>query len=188
MAPGFAEALSAHISFSFSQRPHRAPSAHFWSSFLPDSLLFINLPCEFQPPLEPQTLITVASVQLDCSASLGLHLCALVTNVSPGRGLEWLWGSCRSSFMNHSPSPPTVQILETVVSCILFSFAVEFGGELVIYQLIHRSRKCKVSSSLSKTISTRRVSQIDSSCIMSHIHVHLQPLITLFPFAALSTC
>lgn len=53
--------------------------------------------------------------------------------------------------MIHSPAPPSVQGLKTVVSCILSSFTVEFGGELVLHQLLHHGQKCKVSTSLPKT-------------------------------------
>lgn len=53
--------------------------------------------------------------------------------------------------MMRSPAPPPVQGLKTVVSCILSSFTVEFGGELVLHQLLHHGQKCEVSTFLPKT-------------------------------------
>lgn len=71
-----------------SQRHPGGPSAHFWNSFL-CTILFVILPCGFQPPQKSRPW-SLSAVQRAGVLPLERLLCALLQKASPGGALERL--------------------------------------------------------------------------------------------------
>lgn len=97
-------------SLVFSQRPQGAPLPISGVVFLHNCLLFVILPCQFQLPQKPWTLITVSQI-----SEIAVHPSSS-TSVLWSRGsiLAESWGDpgahSRSSFMNHSLAPSTFRV------------------------------------------------------------------------------